>query len=86
VTPPVAGTVADGSDPTQDLDFTSETASVASSWRGFQDPETGVASFSVSVLVNGQSTKQVAGLNGESFTDHSFALGHGDDVKVGVYV
>jgi hypothetical protein len=39
----------------------------------------------VSVLVNGQSKKRVAGLNGESFTDHSFALGHGDDVKVGVH-
>ena len=84
MTPPLPGLVADGGNLTQDLDFTSETASLTASWGGFRDPETQVAFYSLSVFVNGHPERNVTGLNAEQFTDHSFSLVHGDAVQVEV--
>ncbi|KAK7113965.1 hypothetical protein V1264_000110 [Littorina saxatilis] len=84
LTPPQPGIVVDGDDLSHDLNFTSETASVASSWTGFQDPETNIDFYTLSVLVNGVAEHNVTDYVAENFTDHAFNLGHGDEVKVKV--
>lgn len=84
LTPPQPGIVVDGDDVSHDLNFTSETASVASSWTGFQDPETNIDFYTLSVLVNGVAEHNVTDYVAENFTDHAFNLGHGDEVKVKV--
>ena len=84
VTPPVSGTVSDGSDVTHDVDYTSETATVTTSWADFYDLESGLADYTVSVMVNDEVEKTFTGLSSslEVFTDHSFSLQHGDSVVV----
>ncbi|KAL8573311.1 hypothetical protein ACOMHN_032773 [Nucella lapillus] len=84
VTPPLPGTVSDGSDVTHDVNFTSETATVTASWAGFQDKESGLASYSVAVTVDGQLEKSVNGLSSlsKAFSDHSFSLKHKETVVV----
>ncbi|XP_076452271.1 uncharacterized protein LOC143287914 [Babylonia areolata] len=84
VTPPVAGTVSDGTDVTHDVNYTSETATVSASWTGFRDAESGLADYSVTVTVSGGGERTFPGLSSglEEFTDHSFSLRHQDTVTV----
>ena len=86
VTPPTSGQVSDGDNVTDDVDYTSEAASVTSSWRDFHDWESGVQEYSMAVIVNDQLEKMISGLSNslETFTDHSLSLQHGDRVKVKV--
>ena len=84
VTPPLPGIVVDGGNLTHDLDFTSETASLTSSWSGFHDPESHVAFYTLSIFINGYLEHNVTHLKQEQFTDHSFSLVHGDAVQVEV--
>jgi len=44
-TPPVKGNVKDGKDPNKDEVYTSEPATVASTWSGFSDPESGLEDY-----------------------------------------
>ena len=84
-TAPIPGVVVDGDDINDDVDFTSETSRVAASWSGFSDPESGLGSYTVSVYVNNSLQRSVAAdVLDEHFTEHSFALDHGDTVHVEV--
>lgn len=84
VTPPVPGLVVDGSDITNDDNFTSEAATVTTTWDGFYDPESGIRDYAVSVRVNDEQDKRFPGLSGQldAFTDHSFSFSHLDRVTV----
>lgn len=84
VTPPVAGSIADGSDVAHDVNYTSETATVTASWADFYDRESGVRDYTVAVIVNDALDKRFPGLSqsATTFTDHSFSLQHGDVVTV----
>ena len=84
VTPPIPGTVSDGSDVIHDVNYTSETATVTTSWADFYDLESGLADYTVSVMVNKEVAKTFTGLSSSLgvFTDHSFSLQHGDSVVV----
>ncbi|KAK7498950.1 hypothetical protein BaRGS_00009759 [Batillaria attramentaria] len=86
LTPPVPGVVVDGDDINSDIEFTSETASLSSSWQGFHDPETQIDSYTLSVFVNGDLAEEFTDLssNASNFTDHSFTLQHGDRVHAEV--
>ena len=83
---PVPGNVSDGDDVGHDVDYTSETATVQAAWSGFQDPESGVADYTVTVEVNGQVSKTFSGLSNsmQQFTDNSLSLHHGDSMLVRV--
>lgn len=83
-TPPVPGQVVDGDNISQDIDFTSETASVTCVWSDFMDPESGIESYSLSVLVNGDIRLSITGVTQQIFIDHSFNLLHGDEIRVEV--
>jgi len=50
VTPPVRGVVKDGADAASDIMYTSETATVASTWSGFSDPESGIDRYHVDIF------------------------------------
>ena len=48
-TPPLKGIVSDGIDPNTDIRYTSEPATVASTWKEFSDPESGIQSYVIDV-------------------------------------
>lgn len=48
-TPPLGGWVNDGDSPDKELDYASDTASVAAVWAGFSDPETLVKDYTVDI-------------------------------------
>ena len=81
-TAPVPGWLHDGDDELEDMDYSSETATVQSVWDDFSDPESGIADYSIKVYVNEnlQGTFDVG--TKTSFTDHSVATKHGDKVRV----
>ena len=81
-TPPETGTLADGDNVHDDVDYTSETATMTASWDGFRDPESGLAPYSLAVHVNGDLRQTFTGIEAEHFTDHSFSFQHGDRVHV----
>lgn len=74
----------DGNNVSKDENYTSETATLTSSWRNFQDPETNVSSYSLDVFINDVFEQRFPGLGGEQLTDHSLSFHHGDYVKVQV--
>nr|KAG5706489.1 hypothetical protein BaRGS_032882 [Batillaria attramentaria] len=80
ITPPIPGNVSDGDDVINDIDFTSETATITTTWSDFQDPESGLTPYSLSVFVNQQLDKVFTDINAETFTDHSLSIQHGDSV------
>ena len=49
LTPPLKGLVKDGKDPNVDEKYSSEAATVASTWKQFSDPESGIKSYQVDV-------------------------------------
>ncbi|XP_070206105.1 uncharacterized protein [Littorina saxatilis] len=84
ITSPVSGIVSDGNDVMHDVNYTSETATVTTSWIDFYDPESGLADYTLSVTINNNMEKTFTGIsdNLEVFSDHSFSLEHGDSVVV----
>ena len=78
------GTVSDGNDVNNDVNYTSETATVTTSWADFSDPESGLADYSMSVVINGEVQKRFTGISEtlRVFSDHSLSLQHGDSVFV----
>nr|KAG5706426.1 hypothetical protein BaRGS_032819 [Batillaria attramentaria] len=76
VTPPIPGNVSDGDDINNDIDFTSETATITTTWSDFRDPESGLTPYSLSVSINQQLDKVFTDINAETFTDHSFSFQH----------
>ncbi|KAK7496779.1 hypothetical protein BaRGS_00011988 [Batillaria attramentaria] len=81
VTPPIPGTVSDGDDVNNDINFTSKTATITTTWSDFQDPESGLTPYSLSVFINQRLNKVFTDIEDETFTDHSFSLNHGDSVN-----
>ena len=81
-TAPEAGTVVDGDDINNDVDFTSETATMTASWVDFSDPESGLDPYTLAVYVNDDLQKTFSDITEETFTDHSFSFSHGDRVRV----
>ncbi len=49
VTPPLKGVVKDGKDPDSDEVYSSDAATVCSTWKRFSDPESGIRSYHVDV-------------------------------------
>ncbi|XP_070204336.1 uncharacterized protein [Littorina saxatilis] len=84
LTPPIAGRVVDGDDINNDVDYTSEAASIAAAWEGFSDPETGIDSYTLSVFVNDVLKHTDSDIHDEQFVDHSLSLKHGDTAHVEV--
>ncbi|KAK7493737.1 hypothetical protein BaRGS_00015066 [Batillaria attramentaria] len=82
ITPPVPGNVSDGAMVTDDEDYTSETATVTTSWAGFYDPESGLAPYSLSVFINDELENTFSGIDIDKlqYTDHAFSLQHRDIV------
>ena len=50
MTPPVKGSVRDGTDPSKDIKYTSDVATVASTWYAFDDPESGIEHYRVVIF------------------------------------
>jgi len=50
VTPPLKGIVKDGKDPSSDEKYSSEASTVASTWKQFSDPESGLRGYHVDVF------------------------------------
>nr|KAG5704401.1 hypothetical protein BaRGS_031107 [Batillaria attramentaria] len=76
------GNVSDGAMVTDDEDYTSETATVTTSWAGFYDPESGLAPYSLSVFINDELENTFSGIDIDKlqYTDHAFSLQHRDIV------
>ncbi|KAI0241220.1 hypothetical protein LSAT2_032838 [Lamellibrachia satsuma] len=93
LTPPVKGVVKDGKDPNEDERYSSEASTVASTWRQFSDPESGLKSYLVNIYRKpaGPNSREVV-LHTEkniapsvnSLERHHFHLHHGDFVHVDV--
>ena len=49
VTPPVKGLVTDGLNPDEDERYSSEASTVASTWKNFSDPESGLKSYLINI-------------------------------------
>ncbi|KAK7493720.1 hypothetical protein BaRGS_00015049 [Batillaria attramentaria] len=79
-TPPDVGILADGQNAQNDVDFTSETATVSASWSDFHDPESGMDSYTLAVYVDDELQRTFHGIDGEQHTDHSFSFQHGNRV------
>ncbi|CAH1258771.1 JAG1 [Branchiostoma lanceolatum] len=91
-TPPTMGWIKDGLDKDADMQFSSEQSSISANWAGFTDPESGIASYSVSVTrrhaSKGNDTSdwevihppQEVDSNTDHINWHHFHLHHGDTV------
>ncbi|XP_070573688.1 uncharacterized protein [Ptychodera flava] len=95
-TAPVEGELRDGLDPSVDMKYSSETATVSANWNGYTDPESGILQYDVSVYRH--SAQQGNGTENRtseliheaesvsadtSFINwHHFHLHHGDSVYV----
>nr|KAG5706492.1 hypothetical protein BaRGS_032885 [Batillaria attramentaria] len=73
--------LSDGDDVNNDINFTSKTATITTTWSDFQDPESGLTPYSLSVFINQRLNKVFTDIEDETFTDHSFSLNHGDSVN-----
>ena len=49
LTPPVKGVVKDGKDPNEDMRYSSKASTVASTWKQFSDPESGLKNYLVNI-------------------------------------
>ena len=54
ITPPVAGIVKDGHEKPDDIQFSAHRASVYTYWLDFNDPESGIDKYDISIEVNNQ--------------------------------
>lgn len=83
-TPPSVGKVRDGEEYSVDIEFSSETAEFAASWKGFQDEESNIIYYTVDVFINGEESRSFnAGLQ-NTFKDFSMTFRQGDHVKTRV--
>ncbi|XP_070562332.1 uncharacterized protein [Ptychodera flava] len=48
-TPPTKGEILDGLDPINDVEFSSEASSVSANWHGFEDPESDIEEYAVTI-------------------------------------
>lgn len=84
-TPPTPGTVNDSRDGIPDAEYISDVASVEASWDGFADPESGIAKFKISVLVNNEvNTVKMEDGDANKFEEHTFHLKLNDFVEIAV--
>ena len=83
VTRPDQGWVHDGQDPAEDIEFSSQTASVFSNWGDFHDPESGIDEYIVTLFVNGENREEFIMRGDEEYLeDHTQHLQHTDFVQV----
>ena len=66
------------------MNFTSERATVATTWQGYGDYESGVRDYTVTVIVNQVIEKRFPGISNmaDTYEDHSLGLTHGDTVQI----
>ncbi|XP_077996024.1 uncharacterized protein LOC144449371 [Glandiceps talaboti] len=95
-TPPVEGWIKDGLDPTKDMVYSSERATVSANWDGFYDPESSMKEYTVTVWRKHADTgnytyptrvihnPQTVTPYSNSIDWHHFHLHHGDFVYVEV--
>uniref|UniRef100_A0ABM0M0H6 Uncharacterized protein LOC100366953 n=1 Tax=Saccoglossus kowalevskii TaxID=10224 RepID=A0ABM0M0H6_SACKO len=95
-TPPMTGELRDGLDPHTDMMYSSESSSVSANWDGYDDPESGIGKYDVSVyrrhadIDSTNATSTIELIHGvTSLTPdtnyinwHHFHLHHGDFVYV----
>jgi hypothetical protein len=79
-TPPVPGYAVDGSDLSEDISFSSETATKHVAWDNFTDPESDIEKYSVSVYINDAKTKTFDATKETELVDHSVSMDHKDVV------
>lgn len=87
ITPPFPGKVDDRSvvpDFTDDIDYTSETATILASWQDFYDPESGIDHYDINVEINNETAKFLPLSTDTVFEDHSFTIHHLDFIQVEV--
>ncbi|WAR20773.1 DNER-like protein [Mya arenaria] len=80
ITPPLAGSVADGKrgDPAQK--YSSETVSKFANWHGFHDPESGIQNYRVDVFINNEHKQSFETGAENQFEDHTISMEHRDNV------
>ena len=80
-TSPVASWVKDGLNATDDMVYSSATGTKTCNWDSFTDPESGIASYEVKVVINQEEKLKVKLENvAHSFIDHSITMNHLDKV------
>lgn len=88
ITPPIPGKVDDRSvisNFTDDIDYTSETATVLASWQDFYDPESGIDHYDINIEINNETDKFLPLSTDTFFEDHSFTIHHLDFIQVEIY-
>ena len=81
VTQPVAGNVYDGEQPGQDISYSSATATKQCSWNDFEDMESNITGYSVTLFINGKMARNFNAGTSNIFSDHSITMHHGDEVE-----
>ncbi|XP_046568758.1 uncharacterized protein LOC124277142 [Haliotis rubra] len=84
ITPPLLGFVQDGPDIVNDVEFSSQTATIESAWANFTDPESHVQEYTMMVYVNDELKKKFHIGSMTSYTDHTIDTKHKDHVRVQV--
>ena len=83
ITEPLSGWVHDGQVPTEDIEYSSQAASVYSHWGDFYDPESGIDEYIVTMSVNGEDREEFVMRGDEEYLeDHTQHLQHADFVQV----
>ncbi|XP_063447918.1 uncharacterized protein LOC134727466 [Mytilus trossulus] len=82
-TAPVKGWIVDGNTGKyHDMNFSSETAEIASMWGGFSDPESGIVSYNLDVYINNKLSQTFHNELKTEFVDYSLSMKHGDHIYV----
>ncbi|XP_046580894.1 uncharacterized protein LOC124288421 [Haliotis rubra] len=84
ITPPLLGYVQDGADIANDVEFSSQIATIESTWANFTDPESHVQEYTMVVYVNDELKKTFHIGSMTSYTDHTMDTKHKDYVRVQV--
>ncbi|XP_061168901.1 uncharacterized protein LOC133178169 [Saccostrea echinata] len=79
-TPPLSGYAVDGPDLSEDISFSSETATKFVTWDNFSDPESGIEKYAVTVYINDAKIKTFESTKETTFVDHSISMDHKDKV------
>ncbi|XP_061168902.1 uncharacterized protein LOC133178171 [Saccostrea echinata] len=79
-TPPLSSYAVDGPDLSEDISFSSETATKIVTWDNFTDPESGVEKYTVTVYINDAKIKTFDASIKTTFEDHSISMDHKDKV------
>lgn len=81
VSRPLGGKVHDGSNVSQDEDYTSVDSSITCSWEGFSDPESGIAEYEVLSIVSGVAYPPRMVGTVQLSRDTSVSVRHGDRIR-----